>query len=237
MRSLQIARLAALAEGRNASTVDDLTAAELLPACFGQRPDGSELLQTESGWRDSVRGTSGSFVPVADMPVGKITRAEAQRYAEFRRMIDSEVGNFAPVVAALKRQPSPVSNELDRITAEVRMTPYSQTNLVQFANRLGPLPKLRVAPIAGDIASIELVLSGFGDPLHAFAGLRDFRAPFMVREGDVAPSTDWSQFLAGYVGVWPRLHLLDTFLGQNMAWITGDRALEWDTGKPCIGGI
>jgi hypothetical protein len=24
---------------------------------------------------------------------------------------------------------------------------------------------------------------------------------------------------------------------QNMAWITGDRALEWDTGKPCIGGI
>jgi len=214
MRTLQIARLAAQAEGQNATTIDELVAAQLLPAGFGAHPDGSQLSPIENGWRDSLRGNGGSFVPVADMQVDKITRAEAQRYAEFRRMIDTEVGRFAPVVAALKRQVPPNGQGLDHITAEVRLAPYSQTNLVQFANRLAPLPKVRVTPIGGDIASIELVLSGFGDPLHAFAGLRDFRAPFMVRQGDVAPSTDWSQFLAGYVGVWPRLHLLDTFLGR-----------------------
>ena len=214
MRSLQISRLAAQAEGRNARTVEELVAAELLPAGFGAHPDGSQLVEAEGGWRDSLRGAPGSLVPVADMTVDKITQAEAQRYADFRRTIDSEVGRFAPVVAALKRQESATPQGLDRITAEVRLAPYSQTNLVQFANRLGPLPRVRVAPIGGDIASIELVLSGFGDPLHAFAGLRDFRAPFMVRQGDVAPSTDWSQFLAGYIGVWPRLHLLDTFLGR-----------------------
>jgi hypothetical protein len=84
---------------------------------------------------------------------------------------------------------------------------------VQLANRLGPAPKLRLAPIVGDVASLELVLSEFGEPLHAFAGLRDFRTPFMVRQGEVQPAADLSQFLSGYVGVWPRLHLLDTFLG------------------------
>ncbi|MEX2317825.1 MAG: hypothetical protein WD669_11775 [Pirellulales bacterium] len=214
MRSLQMARLAARTEGRDARTVDELVAADLLPAGFGQHPDGSQLQETDAGWRDSLRGMSGSLVPVADMQVDKITPAEAQRYAAFRRTIDGEVGRFAPVVAALKRQASPKGNEWDRITADVRLAPYSQTNLVQFANRLGPAPRLRVAPIGGDVASIELVLSGFGEPLHAFAGLRDFRTPFMVRQGEARPALDWSQFASGYLGVWPRLHLLDTFLGS-----------------------
>jgi hypothetical protein len=214
IRSLAMARLAAKTEGRNARTVDELIAVNLLPEGFGQHPDGSQLLETDAVWRDSLRGIPGSLTPVADMQVEKITPAEAQRYAAFRRTIDSEVGRFAPVVAALKRQASPKGNEWDRITADVRLAPYSQTNLVPFTNRLGPAPKLRVAPIGGDVASVELVLSGFGEPLHAFAGLRDFRTPFMVRQGEARPALEMSQFASGYLGVWPRLHLLDTFLGS-----------------------
>jgi hypothetical protein len=214
MRSLQMARLAAKAEGQEARTVEELIAADLLPAGFGQHSDGSQITEAGEEWRDSLRGQPGSLVPVADLKVDKITGAEAQRYASFRRTIDSEVGRFAPVVAALKRQQSPKGKEWDRITADVRLAPYSPTNLVQFANRLGPAPRLRVAPIGGDIASLELVLSGFGEPLHVFGGLRDFRTPFMVRQGEARPALELSQFLSGYIGVWPRLGLLDTFLGR-----------------------
>ncbi len=211
--SLEMARLAAKAEGRDAHSIDELIAADLLPTGFGQHADGSQLVETDAGWHDSLRGMPGSFVPVADMSVDKMTPAEAQRYSTFSRTINSEVGHFEPVVVALKRDASPKGEGLDRITADVRLAPFSATNLVQFANRLGPLTNLRVAPIVGDVASLELVLSGFGEPLHAFAGLRDFRTPFMIRQGEAQPAARLSQFLSGYVGVWPRLHLLDTFLG------------------------
>ena len=43
MRALTVARLAAKAEGRDATSIDDLIAAELLPAGFAHRADGSQL--------------------------------------------------------------------------------------------------------------------------------------------------------------------------------------------------
>src|SRR5262249_118230 len=54
MRSLTVARLAAKAEGRDATSVNDLIAAELLPEGFGHRADGSELVQTGESFRDSL---------------------------------------------------------------------------------------------------------------------------------------------------------------------------------------
>jgi len=42
--------------------------------------------------------------------------------------------------------------------------------------------------------------------------LRDFRSPLVVRQGDVSASAPLSQFVRGYIGGWPRPHLIDRFI-------------------------
>ena len=214
MRTLDLARLAARAEGRTAESVEELIDAELLPSGFGQRSDESQLLETDAGFRDSLRGVPGWFVPIADVPVESITRAEAGRYTDFRYTLDEEVGRFVPVVAALKRLTSE-DGEIDRIIADVRVAPFSQTRLAQWADRLGPAEALSVAPIEGDVVAGQIIWSALGQPIHIFGGLRDFHPPLMIREGEVAPQGSMDQYLRGYIGTWPRpLVVLDTLLGR-----------------------
>ena len=75
---------------------------------------------------------------------------------------------------------SPNGRGGDRITADVRLSEYSQTSLGFFINMLAPATSARVAPIEGDVASIELVFNAVGQPVHLFGGLRDFRTPLVV---------------------------------------------------------
>jgi hypothetical protein len=222
MRVLELARMAAKAEGVEANSVDELIAADLLPQGFGDRADGSRLIAEEGGYRDSLRGAPGWFVPIADMPVGAITRAEADHYAEFMRSIDTEVGRFVPVAAAVGRQTSD-DGGLDRITLDVRVEPYSQTRIVKWARMLGPEEKTRVAPIVGDVASLEVSVDALGQPVRLFGGVRDFRTPLVVRQGEVKPEGVPEDYLRAYIGTWPRpLVLLDRFLGRATGPPDGD---------------
>jgi hypothetical protein len=154
------------------------------------------------------------MVPVPDVPVERITQTEARRYTEFRRGLASQVGSFSPVAVALKRSNSPNEKGLDRITVDVRIAPYSQMPIARWPNMLGPAATTRVAPIAGDVASLELVIDALGEPVHLFGGLRDFQSPLVIREGEVKADAPISEFLRAYIGSWPRPHLLDRFLGR-----------------------
>jgi hypothetical protein len=211
---LELARLAARAEGAAAYNVDELVNAELLPRGFGARADGSLLIEDDGGFRDSARGLPGWFVPVPDMPVERITRAEAQHYAGFARAIQQEVGRFVPIVAAIGRETSD-DGERDRILVDARLAPYSQTGMAKWARLLARDDGLRVAPIAGDVVSIQVAVDALGQPIHLFGGLRDFHTPLAIRQGQVGADATPDEYLRGYIGTWPRpLALLDTFLGR-----------------------
>jgi hypothetical protein len=213
IRTLELARMTAKAEGATANTIDELIAAKFLPPGFGQRADGSQLISDANGYHDSVRGIPGWFMPVADVPVDKITPSEAAHLAAFQHSIDAEVGHFVPVVAAVQRLVSE-DGKLDRISGEVHIAPYSQTKMEKWAHMLGPAEANRVAPIKGDIASLEVVADALGQSIHLFGGLRDFRTPLVVRQGEARPAMSPSEFIRGYIGTWPRpLALLETFLG------------------------
>ncbi|HEY3392139.1 MAG TPA: hypothetical protein VGK58_05505, partial [Lacipirellulaceae bacterium] len=214
LRAVELARLAARVEGRDAETVEELIAADLLPPGFGERTDGSRLDHSDGRLRDSIRGVPGAMVPIPDVTVERITRAEADRLDEFDRNIRASVGRFAPLSLALKRDTSPARAEWDRITADVRLSEYSQTSLGFFINMLAPATPMRVAPIEGDVASLELVFNAAGQPVHLFGGLRDFRTPLVVRQGEVQADAPTGEFIRAYVGGWPRPHLLDRFLGR-----------------------
>ncbi len=212
MRALTVARLAAKAEGRDATSIDDLIAAELLPAGFAHRADGSNLAQSGDRFRDSLRGDPGWMTPVPDMPVDHITASEARRLANFQQEMQNAVGGFAPVAVALKRTDSPAQKGWDRITADVRIAPYSQMPIARWPNMLGPAATTRVAPIKGDVVSLEVVLDALGEPMHLFGGLRDFRTPLVVRQGEVTSKQSPTEFIRGYIGGWPRPHLIDRFV-------------------------
>ncbi len=214
MRALELARLAAKAEESDAKSVTELIAADLLPRGFGERADGSTLVETDTGARDSVRGSVGWFVPIADMPVEKVTRSEVARYAKIEQGIQSQVGRFAPLTCALRRDAATDAKSWDHIKADVRIAPYSQTRLVKWAGFLAPPQTMRVAPITGDIVSAEVNVAALGEPVHLFGGLRDFRPPMIVRQGEVAPEGTMSQFLRGYVGTWPKPHFFDHIFGS-----------------------
>jgi hypothetical protein len=227
MRAFQLARLAANVERVDGATYDDLIAAELLPQNFGEHSDGSKLIfesATRQGQggdavpvtvaRDSIRGIPGWMTPIPDMPVDKITRSESRRYAEFRRGLERQVGRFSPIAVALKRTESSDVKGWDRITADVRIAPYSQMPVARWPNMLGPAANVRVAPIEGDVASLELIIDALGEPVHLFGGLRDFSSPLVVREGQVKADAPTSEYIRAYVGGWPRPHLIDRWLGR-----------------------
>jgi hypothetical protein len=230
MRALQLARLAANTERNGATTIDELIAAELLPQNFGRRADGSELQLVSSpangstpqnqpggslaSFRDSRRGIPGWMTPIPDMPIDGITRTEANRYADFRRGLEGYVGRFSPIAVALKREASQTEQGIDRITADVRIAPYSQMPIARWPNMLGPAANVRIAPIAGDVASLEVIVDALGEPVHLFGGLRDFRTPLVVREGELESEVPTTEYIRAYVGGWPRPHLLDRFLGR-----------------------
>jgi hypothetical protein len=231
MRALTLARLAATAEGQKADSTDDLIAAELLPPGFGERVDGSKLESTAAQaagkgqrdtFRDSLRGDIGWMTPIPDVPVEKITAAESRRLTDFQRDLQTSVGRFAPVCVALKRDQSSANKTWDRITADVRVAPFSQMPVARWPNMLGPAATKRLAPIAGDVASVEFIFGALGDPIHLFGGLRDFRSPLVVRQGEVQADAPISDVIRAYVGAWPRPHLIDRWVGRTNGPVDAD---------------
>jgi hypothetical protein len=57
-------------------------------------------------------------------------------------------------------------------------------------------------------------LNAAGQSVHLFGGLRDFRTPLVVRQGEVQADAPAPEYIRAYVGGWPRPHLLDRFLGR-----------------------
>ena len=79
---------------------------------------------------------------------------------------------------------------------------------------LGEAQTNRVAPIAGDAVSLEIVLGALGDPSTcsaAFATSTRRSSSAKAKCKRAAPITD---AIRAYVGGWPRPHLLDQFLGR-----------------------
>ena len=217
---VQMAQLAAVAEHKPAGSVDELIASGMLPAGFGDRPDGSRLALIDGQLGDSLRGARGTFLPVPDMPIGKVTPAEADRFARFAGDYVNQWGPMDPVMGAVSRQD--VSPGLERVTIDVQAAPLSQQHIDMLAKWLGPPTDQRVARVPGDIVSFDAVMRGgsfFSGPEHHLFGA--------LRDADPAIATDprrsllarllMSQLegLQGYLGAWPNSGYLRLLGGDS----------------------
>ncbi len=155
----QIAQLAARAEHKPADSVAELVAGDLLPAGFGDRADGSRLVLVDGKPADSLRGGRGTFLPVPDVDVGRVTHREAEDFHRFASYYADQWGPMDPVTAAVHREPLADKN-LERVTIDVEAAPLSPRHIELLSQWLGEPTNQRLAPIPGDIVSFEAVMRG-----------------------------------------------------------------------------
>jgi len=217
---VHLARLAAEGEGAPSATIDQLIAGGFLPHNFTKRSDGSRAVLKKDGQvADSLRGARGTFLPVPDVKITGVTTAEARAYQQFARFYRSQWEKMDPVIIALKRT-NGKEDGLEHIAADVIITPYAKRRYAEIARFLKQTTTKALAPITGDIASVDVLLSEGRDgekTRRVFAGLRDFIIPFTVKAGAVVPANDWYDSCAwGYVGETPTLHYLGYLFGDHM---------------------
>lgn len=215
IRLLKLARIAAAQEGVEWDTSDDLIGAGFLPAEFGAHPDGSTLDVKDGRLVDSVRGEPGYYVPIADMEVMNVSPAEQERYIQFAETLEREAGHIPPIAFAFRHQEIP-SSDLDHLTIDGSLGNCNSTTLLPWIKYLGPPTHAYVPPVPGDVVAGQVVVAGIlghAQPIHLFAGIRDSQTPFGVQQGGISLLGGWTDAISGYIGIWPRPHLLERFFG------------------------
>ena len=191
---VRLAQLDSTAEGRRDGTIEQLSGGGLLPADFGPRPDGSRAVLQRGEVYDQLRGRRGSMTPVPDVPLERVTAAEAASYRKFADFYRAEWGRLDPVLLGLKRTALPGRRE--QIVLDVRMTPLDRRHFDFFSQWVGTADKVRLAPVPGDMAALEVVLQN----QRLFGGLRDVGAPSDVMAGPGTILERFRNVLVGYVG-------------------------------------
>ena len=141
---VQLARLAAASEGKPGETIEQLKSAGLLPPEFGPLPGGSRVVLEGNEVFDSSRGRRGAFLPVADMPVDKVTQAEVSEYNKFADFYRTNWGRMDPIIAGVKR--TALKDNREQVVVDVLMSPFAPQHFALFKQRLGPADRQQFGP-------------------------------------------------------------------------------------------
>ena len=192
-----------------------LIAADVLPAGFGRRSDGSQLEFVDGRLTDSMRGGRGTFVPIPDMPLERISPSENQQYQDFLAGA-AELGRRPiPVLVGIRKSAGKKS-DLEHVVLDVEAAPLSEQH-IQYLNRwLGPPATQRLAPIPGDLVHLDAAVRGgtvsqAGDHFIVF-GLQDLLpGPLPADERPLLEALKvviGQSPLRGYLAAWPQPGLL-----------------------------
>lgn len=211
-----IAQLAAQAEGRPGTSIEELIAADMLPAGFGVRPDGSRLELRDGRLVDSLRGARGTFLPVPDVKIQNVTPAEAAEYEEFKQYYVNQWGRMQPVALAVRREELP-EGKLERVVIDALAAPLAPQHVAMLSNWLGEPTTRTLAGIPGDVVSFQAVLQGGGllggppEEYLLFGALRNADPAIALNEntGLLARILQMKlQGVQGYIGAWPHPGML-----------------------------
>ena len=175
---VQLAVLDAATEGKPGGSIKALVAGGYLPAGFGKRPDGSRTLLTDGEALDSVRGRRGRFLPVPDVSLTAVSPSEQADYARFAEQYQKNWGRLDPVLLGIRRHDE--APGLERIVVDARMTPIEKRNFETLKRFAGPADQKRMAPVAGNAISGELILP----TQRLFAGMQGIGPGLASTPGD-----------------------------------------------------
>lgn len=212
---LTMARQAAKHEGRRLPTIEALVAEGFLPRGFGLRPDGSGLVSMgpdEPRRIDSKRGRFGSFLPIPDVPFGKVTADEAAWYRERADHFFQRWPQIDPIMIAVARQATEAGPETLSIRAQ--LAPMIPEKYSWITQQLGPPTKTAFQFAEDDIVTAQAHvvsdrLQGTIPPHHLFVAIKDSQPPQPEELDGILRTYVALQSLPGYLGAWPQPGLLD----------------------------
>lgn len=210
---LELATLAARAEGLAEPSLDELVRAELLPPGFAVRPDGSVPERKGTYVLDSLRGARGFFTPVSDMAVVTVSETERDRYRQLAEHHAAHSQQFDPLVIALKRQTLDTPG-VERVSVNAYITPLDDSNYQLLLSFLGEPSTQRLVPPADTILWIDAAVRGGTlfpsvPPHRLFVGLLDRPALARPHPEDAWRLLQILRAAPGFVGAWPAPGFLD----------------------------
>ncbi len=210
---VQLARLAAAAEGVPGDSLDELAAAELLPPGFGRLADGSGPILEEQRVIDSLRGERGSYLPIPDIPLHAVSRREAEWFRSAASYLQQDWRQMDPLIVGIQRIPGGEPDR-ERIVVDANISPLAEEKYGWILSLLGPPSTHEVLPTEGDIISMQAMVKGglLSDrvpPHHLFLGIKDSPIPVDPRPGGLFHVLKILQSTPGYLGAWPQLGFLD----------------------------
>jgi hypothetical protein len=210
---VEMASWIAKSEGLEATGVKELQEAGLLPLDFDLRADGGSTLEANGIWQDSIRGTRGSFVPVADIDPGVITEVEKKRYEESANYFREQWKQMDPILVGIRRFADPEKANREQVVIEGYVAPFISDKYGWLADILGPPTDESIVLPSDDIANLQVFMHGAPGssmPDHQlFVGVKDMLPPDPAETQGLLRTLIALQSLPGYVGAWPAPGLLD----------------------------
>ena len=213
---IALARLATLAaqhEGKTIDQVDQLTSQGYLPAGMGQRPDGSGLIIAGPLILDSRRGRLGSFVPITDVALDKVTEEEFAWYQRRAAFYSEQWKQMDPLVAGI-RPTQTTADGVERVEIHAEVAPLVPEKYGWIARQLGPPTKVALQFAPDDIITVQAhvesdKLGGTIPPHHLFLAIKDDLLPNPAELDGILDTYFALKSLAGYLGAWPQPGVLD----------------------------
>lgn len=211
---MELATLAAVSEGfgNEPITMERLVQLGFLGSRVDMRSDSSFTKVVNRRAHDSLRGSRGTFLPIPDTPVGKVTRSEANR---FRRTADFHRKNWTemdPVLIGLRR--STLDDHTERVEIQARMLPLNQEKYGAITNFFAPPTNVRVRSLPDDIISVQGFIDGGNLGIgahHLYFGIRDAAPKQAYSERRFLKSLQVLRTAPAYLAAWPKPGLLDSF--------------------------
>ncbi|MCH2183663.1 MAG: hypothetical protein MK108_16820 [Mariniblastus sp.] len=213
MQLIELAYLAARAEGVEADHPDTLIANRFLPQGFGKRADGSQLAREGDFWIDSIRGRRGFFTPISDLEINKVTAAEAADFERQRAFYAEKLPGIDPMFFALKRYQQ--GNNIERVVFDGRVAPFGKQKYAWLLNMIGPPLRREVVESEADIIRFSASLRGGfltgGTESHQiFGAVQDTVDPSVeIKPMSLLSMLDLVKSAPWFVGSMPPAGLLD----------------------------
>ena len=155
----------------------------------------------------------GTFVPVADVELKRVTEQEQADYAAVARMYSESWRQMDPLVVAVKRYALDQEGG-ERVTIDGAIAPLDGSKYGWILSILGPPTREMITPAPGDVVSLQAAVRGGLllpqiPPHHLFLGVQD-----LPPAGEVAPrgflqTIQMLRGTPGYLGAWPKPGFLD----------------------------
>ena len=215
MELVQLAQLAAFAEGQPHETIDELIAGGLLPRGFGQRAGGGPPLVAEHGFVDPQRGARGTFTPIPDVPLTSMTPTEARLFNQTANFLRSQWPQMDPLMVGIKRF-ALGEERLERIVIDANVSPFAEEKYGWIMSMVGPSTDVQIQSDPNDVITAQMSLQGgllwpTIPAHHLILGVQDVAPQIEPIPSGFLQTLKLLQTTPGYLGAWPQLGLLDLF--------------------------